>query len=214
MRIRADTPGARWGQCPQLGQQAARLVEQGLGLVAAQPGFQLTQVLNVFRRVRHGHLMRAPGIGHLMSMQSFGASPTFWGTQHDHRPAWTCLDRLRPYRPRLCLGCSEISQALVKRAGHFPMHGLGGGSLDKIGLIPQALKVGKKLGMRDTRQNGRIGDLVSVQMQDGQHRSVAGGIQEFVRLPGRRKRPGFRLAVADHGGDNQVRVVECRAKGV
>ena len=33
---------------------------------------------------------------------------------------------------------------------------------------------------RDARENGRVGDLVAVQVQDGQHRAIAGRTQELV----------------------------------
>jgi hypothetical protein len=51
-------------------------------------------------------------------------------------------------------------------------------------------------------------------MQDRQHGAVAGGVQELVRVPARRQRPGLRLAVADDAGDEQVRVVERSAERV
>ncbi len=57
-------------------------------------------------------------------------------------------------------------------------------------------------------------DLVTVQMEDRQDGPVADRIQELVRMPGGRKRAGLGLAVADHAGDDQVRVVECGAVGV
>ncbi|MGY4362179.1 hypothetical protein ACVW0J_008672 [Bradyrhizobium sp. i1.7.7] len=41
-----------------------------------------------------------------------------------------------------------------------------------------------------------------------------GGIEELVRVPGRRERAGFRLAIADDAGDDQVGIVECGAIGM
>ncbi|HEV7137710.1 MAG TPA: hypothetical protein VGN43_13820, partial [Steroidobacteraceae bacterium] len=51
-------------------------------------------------------------------------------------------------------------------------------------------------------------------MQDRQHRAVAGRIEELVRVPAGGERPGLGLAVADHAGDQQIRVVEGSAEGV
>ena len=51
-------------------------------------------------------------------------------------------------------------------------------------------------------------------MQDRQHRAVAHRVEELVRMPGGRERPGLGLAVADDAGDDQIRVVERRAVGV
>src|SRR6202035_2617447 len=39
-------------------------------------------------------------------------------------------------------------------------------------------------------------------------------IQELVGMPGGRERSGFRFAITDHTGDDQIRVVEYRAEGV
>ena len=68
--------------------------------------------------------------------------------------------------------------------------------------------------MTDPGQDGGIGDLVAVEVQDRQNRAVGGRIQELVRVPARRQRPGFRLAVADDTGDNQVGIVEGGSVGV
>ncbi|CAM5598775.1 hypothetical protein SCYAM73S_07694 [Streptomyces cyaneofuscatus] len=40
------------------------------------------------------------------------------------------------------------------------------------------------------------------------------GVEELVGVPGRGERPSLRLAVADHAGDEEVRVVEGGAVGV
>ena len=55
--------------------------------------------------------------------------------------------------------------------------------------------------------------LIAAQMQSRQHRA-ASRIEKFVRVPSGRQRSGFRLAVADHHGHNQIRVVEGGAVGV
>ena len=51
-------------------------------------------------------------------------------------------------------------------------------------------------------------------MEDRQHRAVGDGIEKLVRVPGGRQWPGFRFAVADHAGDDQIGIVERRAEGV
>jgi hypothetical protein len=53
-----------------------------------------------------------------------------------------------------------------------------------------------------------FGDLVSVQVQDRQHRAVAYRVEELAGVPGGGQRPGLRLAVADHARRDEVRVVE------
>jgi hypothetical protein len=68
--------------------------------------------------------------------------------------------------------------------------------------------------MADAREDGRVRDLVAVQVEDRQHGPVARGIDELVRMPGRGERSGFRFAVADHAPDDEVRIVERRTVGM
>ena len=66
----------------------------------------------------------------------------------------------------------------------------------------------------DAGEHGRIGDLVAVQVQDRQHRSVGQRVQELVRVPAGRHRPGLGLAVPDGAGDDQAGVIEGRTVGM
>ena len=66
----------------------------------------------------------------------------------------------------------------------------------------------------DAGEHGRIGDLEPVEMKDRKNRAIARGIQKLVGVPTGGKRAGFRLAVADDAGDDQIRIVEGRAIGV
>ena len=87
-------------------------------------------------------------------------------------------------------------------------------ALDEMRRVAVAAQQMVELLVRNAREHGRIGDLVAVEMQDRQHRAVAHGIEELVRMPARRQRPGLGLAVADDAGDDQVGIVERRAVGV
>ncbi len=60
----------------------------------------------------------------------------------------------------------------------------------------------------DTREDGRVGNLVAVKMEDWQHRSVGGRIEKFVGMPRRGQRCGLRLAIADDAGDDEIGIVE------
>ncbi len=68
--------------------------------------------------------------------------------------------------------------------------------------------------MGEARQHGGVGDLVAVEMQDGQDRAVVHRVEELVRVPGGGERPRLGLPVTDHAGGQQLRVVERRAIGV
>ena len=81
-------------------------------------------------------------------------------------------------------------------------------------VIPVAAQQTPQLLAADAGQHRGVGDLVAVQVQDGQHRPVGGRIQELVGVPGSGQGPGLRLPVAHHAGHDQVRVVEGRPEGV
>ena len=90
----------------------------------------------------------------------------------------------------------------------------GSSPADDVGLVAVADEERAQLVVGEPREDRRVGDLVAVEVQDGQHRAVARRVDELVRVPAGGERPGLRLAVADDAGDEQVRVVEGRAVGV
>src|SRR5215510_6951161 len=62
--------------------------------------------------------------------------------------------------------------------------------------------------MTDAGQEGWIINFVAVQVQDGKHRPITNRIEKLVDVPGSREWPGFRFAVANHRGNDQIRIVE------
>ena len=70
--------------------------------------------------------------------------------------------------------------------------------------IAQALEEFCQIGVAMPGPDGRPRNLVAVEMQDRQHRAVAGRIEEVDALPAFRERPGLGLAVADHRRHKQV----------
>ena len=54
----------------------------------------------------------------------------------------------------------------------------------------------------------------AVEIKNRQYCSIANGIEKLVNVPGRGQWTGFSLAVADHGCDDQIRIVERRAASV
>ena len=91
---------------------------------------------------------------------------------------------------------------------------LGLVALDEVGLVAVTAEQLFQFVVADAGQHGRVGDLVAVEVQDGQHGAVVDGIEELVRVPTGGQRPGLRLAVADDAGDEQVGIVEGRAVGM
>ena len=87
-------------------------------------------------------------------------------------------------------------------------------ALDEMRIVAVAAQQLRQLLAADAGQHRRIGDLESVEMKDRKNRAIARGIQELVGVPTGGQRTGFRLAVADDAGDDQIRIVEGGAIGV
>ncbi len=85
---------------------------------------------------------------------------------------------------------------------------------DDVGLPSVAGEESEELVLRDAGQDGRVGDLPAVQVENWQLCAVGRRVLELVRVPARRERAGLGLTVADDAGDDQVGVVERGAEGV
>ena len=85
---------------------------------------------------------------------------------------------------------------------------------DEVRLPAIAGQQAFQLGPWNTGEDGGVGDLVAVQVQNGQHHAIADGVEKFVGMPGRGQWPRFRLAVPDHTGGDEIRVVEYGAEGM
>jgi hypothetical protein len=85
---------------------------------------------------------------------------------------------------------------------------------DEVRFISVAGQQLLELCSRDPGEHGRVGDLVAVQVQDRQHRTVVHGIEELVGVPARGEGARLRLAVADHAGGDEIGVVEDRTERV
>jgi hypothetical protein len=66
----------------------------------------------------------------------------------------------------------------------------------------------------DPGEHGRVGDLVAVQVQDGQDRAVRDRVEELVGVPRCREWTGLGLAVTDDAGHDEIRVVQGRPERV
>ena len=66
----------------------------------------------------------------------------------------------------------------------------------------------------DASQQGRVVDLVSVEVKNRKDCAIANGVQELADVPGGRQRARFRFPVSDYSRDDQVGVVEGSAAGM
>ena len=207
MGVRAHASPASWGQRGQLRQQRTLCVKKLMGTVTFQPLLQLHQVRR-FVEVRQRQLMGPPGALYALPIHVPGPRPPFGGTKNQHRPQGP-VDHLRVFgMPREALDLADLLVDDIQRPGQRAMdlHRLV--ILDKIRIIAIAIHEAGQLLLADHRQHAGVGDLVTVQMQDGQHRAVAGGVEELVAVPAGSQWPGFGLTITNDARHDQLRIVQ------
>ncbi len=190
---------------------AAFAVEQFLRPVGAQPGFQLPQVLRVVADAGERDLVGAPGVLDGEAVDLLGSGPALGGAQDDHGPGGPFGDAVLACRP--LVGVDAV-QGGVHGGGEGAVDGGRVVAGDEQRVVPVAAQQPVQFLLGDPGQDRRVGDLVAVEVEDRQDGPVVDRVEELVRVPGRGERPRLRLAVADHAGDEEVRVVEGGAVGV
>ena len=165
----------------------------------------------VLAYVGERHLMRAPGTLGLVAIDLLRPGPALGRAQHDHRPARQVgLAAL----PRVPLDLADLRDGFLERGGHGLVHRVGVVALHEVRRVAVTVEQRLQPVVAQAGKDRRIGDLVTVEVQDRQHRSVADRTDELVGVPGGGKRSGLGLAVANHAGDDELGIVEAGAIGV
>ena len=154
--------------------------------------------------------MRPPGSLHRLAVDDFRPGPSLRAAQHDHRPVRSADIALRSGIAYL----GDPVEGIVEGRRHGLVHRAGLVALDEERLVAVSDQETAQFRRRHPREESRVGDLVAVEVEDRQDRAVADGIEEFGRVPGSRERSRLGLAVTDHAGDDQARVVERGPEGV
>ncbi len=102
----------------------------------------------------------------------------------------------------------------VQRVSHLLMNFLRFAAFDEMRLVTVTGVELDEIVVTHAAGNGGIGDLVAIEMEDGQNGAVASRIEEFVRMPASGEWAGFGFAVADDTADEQIGIVEGRAVGM
>src|SRR5205085_8775303 len=107
-------------------------------------------------------------------------TPSFWCSEHDHRPA-------RSYGsargPGLILYLPDISDTLIKRDGHRLVHTLRVGALHEVWSPAVATEQVFHFFVADAGKQSGVIDFVPIQVKDRQHSSVPNWIQELANVP-------------------------------
>ena len=186
-------------------------VEQLLRLIGAQPLLQLGQVPVSVGAHGDGHLVRPPAALHRQVVHLLGSGPALGGAQHQHGPAGPLgLAALAG----LPLDALDLADGPVQGRRHLLVHEHGLVALHKAGLPAAAPEEALHLLVAHAGEDGGVGDLEAVQVQNGQHRAIGDGVHELVAMPGGGQGAGLGLAVAHHAGGDQVGIVRHGAEGV
>ena len=110
--------------------------------------------------------------------------------------------------------CRMSSMAFSKVVGHELMHLFRLIAFHKVRRPAAASEELLQFLMLDAGQDGRVADLVAIEMQDRQHGSIGNRIEKLVGLPCGRQGAGFRFTVADDAGDDQIGIVERGPEGM
>ena len=191
---------------------AARLavaVEQLVRAVGPHPLLELAQVGRVGAHLGQRHLVRPPGALHREPVHLGRAGPALRGAHDDHRPALAGAAAVAGGAVTgLALDLPDPGDDVVQHAGHLGVHDLRVGPGDEHRRVAVAAQQRVQLLLGDPGQHRRVGDLPAIQVQDRKDRAVPGRVQELAGVPAGGQRPGFRLAVADDAGHDEIRVVE------
>src|SRR4051812_12479695 len=84
-------------------------------------------------------------------------------------------------------------------------------ALDEVRRVAVSRQQLRQLVVVHPPKDGRISNLVTVEVEDRQHGSVTCRVEKLVGVPARRERAGLGLTITNDAGDEQARIVECRA---
>src|ERR1700733_7615911 len=126
-----------------------------------------------------------------MSVNLFGPRPALGGTKNNHRPARTSGISSRA---GMLLDRTNLQNALLQCRSHLLVHRKRLVAFDEVRFVAVSDQKRFQLIMRNAREDCRIRDLVAIEVQHRQDRSITNRIEEFVRMPRRRERPGLSLA--------------------
>jgi hypothetical protein len=135
-------------------------------------------------RVGQRNLVRPECPFNLLTIDDLGAGPALRRGQDDHRPAWPGGVAAAA---RQLLNFENTPGDQIERVGHQRVHHGGVVAFDEERLPATAGEELFQFVAGNAGQDGRIGDLVAVQVQDRQHRAVGDWIEELVGMPGRRQ---------------------------
>jgi hypothetical protein len=179
----------------QLWDELAFLAEELLGVVGVHPLLEHLQLLRFLEDLGERDLVGAPeSFEEVAFIVLARRGPAFGGSEDDHRPSRPVS--LAGLTSRL-LVVQDLLNAVLHGCGHGLVHGLEVVTGNDVGCPAIASHEREKLLFLDSRQDGRVVDLVAVEVQDGQHTAILDRVEKFVAVPAGSKRTGLTLSVSN-----------------
>ncbi len=168
-------------------------------------------MVRIRRRIHDGNLVGMEGALDRDAIQAFRTGPALGRAQDDHWPG-----RTHQHLPDACpfLDGVDLSVGPIHSLPHIRMHRFGLIARHHAYLVAIAGKQAFQFRICHASQQGRTGELVAIQVQDGEHRTGGTGVQVLVGMPGCRQRASFGLPVTYDTGHNQIQIVERCPVGV
>ena len=136
--------------------------------------------------------------------------PALGGTHHDGRP----LVAGRVAFPSALLDLDDLVVRVRNSLSHRREHLMGVVTADEDGLPALARQERRDVVVTAPAEDCGTGDLCAVEVQDRQHRTITGRIEERRDLPRAGQGAGLGLTVADDTRDHQIGAVEGGARGM
>ena len=209
MRVCTKTGISLWSKFCKFRNQMSFFIEEFFCMVAFQPFFQKVKMFWWFHRKRY--LMCTERSFNLKSVNNLWSCPSLWSTKNDHWPERT--GRIIVFTG-IFLDCFDFFDAGIHSLSHFSVHSHRIVTFYEVRFPSAALEEVFHFLMRNTWENGRVTDLVSVQMKDWKNSTVCDRVQEFVGLPWSSKRPCFSFTVTDNNCSDKIWVVQNSTKAV
>ena len=213
VRVHTQSCIAGRAQSLDLRKYAAVLIEQFFRLVAAQPRFEHTEVLRLIHHNRY--LMSQEVAFDTVAVYYLRTGPALRCTQNDHRPYRTGSVVVLA---SVLLDLFDLLDHDIHSLSHLAMHFHRLFAFYEVRLPAITMEEVGQFLLGQTAEDGRVSDLVSVQVKDRKNGTVAYRVDELVALPGSSQRAGLSLAVADYAGSDQFRVIKdsaaCVSDGV
>ena len=124
----------------------------------------------MLRLIHHNrNLMSTEGAFNLLSINYLWSCPSLWCTKNDHWPLMSCCIIIFT---GILLDCLDLVHCLIKSICHLSVHFHRITAFYEIWLPTTSIKEVLYFLMSVTCEDGRIADLISVQMKDWKNGTI------------------------------------------